>query len=73
MKKANRVQEIEFTGTPFIILGAKRLDCVHGVDHHISDKEKRIQQKIAEKVRLYCFVSKTSEVLFGMTPYCSSN
>ena len=60
VKAANRVQEIEFTGTPFIILGAKRLNCVHGVDHHISDKAKRIQQKIAEKVRFFGF-----SVLFG--------
>lgn len=43
-------QQISFTGVPFVILGKKSLDCTHGVDHGISKKKKRADEKSIKKV-----------------------
>ena len=38
--------KLKCDGIPFVIAGRKVLDCKHGVDHHLGDKEKRKAQKI---------------------------
>ena len=35
---------------PFVILGSKMMDCTHGIDHTLSRKRKKLEQKKAMKV-----------------------
>ena len=46
IKRGHSARQIYFTGVPFIIMGMKRLDCAHGVDHCVSSKKKRSENKI---------------------------
>ena len=46
-------QQITWSGTPFIVIGKKSLDCTHGKDHSVSKKQKNKDAKIKGKVRLY--------------------
>ena len=48
IKRRDANQQIHFIGVPFIIMGMKRLDCVHGVDRCISSKRKRMKNKVKE-------------------------
>ena len=41
-------RQIHCIGVPFIIMGMKPLDGVHGVNHYISSKRKRMENKIKE-------------------------
>ena len=50
IKRRDANQQIHFIGVPFIIMGMKRLDCVHGVDRCISSKRKRMENKIEEVI-----------------------
>ena len=45
-QRKNSATQISFTGTPFIILGKKKLDSTHGVDRCISSKRKRLKAKL---------------------------
>lgn len=45
IKSDRYLQQISFTGIPFIILGKKRYDCTHGVDRGISTKRKYKEKK----------------------------
>ena len=40
----------EFIGVPFVILGSKMMDVTHGIDHTLSRKRKKPEQKKAMKV-----------------------
>ena len=44
-KSVNTSRKIEFTGVPFVILGSKMMDCTHGIDHTLSRKRKKLEQK----------------------------
>ena len=44
--RKNSATQISFTGTPFIILGKKKLDLTHGVDRCISSKRKHLKAKL---------------------------
>jgi len=46
IKNDKYLQQIPFTGVPFIILGKKRYDCTHGVDRGISTKKKYKEEKL---------------------------
>ena len=48
IKRRDANQKIHFIGVPFIIMGMKRLDCVHGVDRCISSKRKGMENKVKE-------------------------
>ena len=50
IKRRDANQQIHFIGVRFIIMGMKRLDCVHGVDCCISSKRKRLENKIKEMI-----------------------
>ena len=50
IKSAHSLQQIRWSGNPFIIIGKKSLDCTHGVDHSLSKKQKIKENKIKEKV-----------------------
>ena len=50
VKNVNSSRQIEFTGVPFVILGSKMMDCTHGIDHTLSRKRKKLEQKKAMKV-----------------------
>ena len=50
VKPRDANQQIHFIGVPFIVMGVKRLDCVHGVDRCISSKRKRMENKIKEVI-----------------------
>lgn len=52
IKNKESLQQILWSGTPFVIVGKKSLDCTHGVDHGISKKKKIQDEKIKGKV---CF------------------
>ena len=52
MKNDKYLQQISFTGIPFMILGKKRYDCTHGVDRGISTKKKYKEKK---QKKVYCF------------------
>ena len=42
-------------GTPFVIAGRRALDCKHGPDHHIKEKEREKAKKIEAKNADMCF------------------
>ena len=48
IKRGHSARQIHFTGIPFIIMGMKRLDCVHGVDRCVSSKKKRTENKMKQ-------------------------
>ena len=48
VQQKDSTTQIPFTGTPFIILGKKKLDCTHGVDRYISSKRKHLQAKLSK-------------------------
>ena len=48
IKRGHSVWQIYFTGVPFIIMGMKRLNCAHGVNHCVSSKKKRMENKIEQ-------------------------
>ena len=48
IKRRDVNKQIHFIGVTFIIMGMKRLDCVHGVDRCISSKRKRMENKVKE-------------------------
>ena len=48
IKRGHSARQIHFTGVPFIIMGMKRLDCAHGLDHCVSSKKKRTENKIKQ-------------------------
>ena len=50
IKRQDGNQQIHFIGVPVIIMGMKRLDCVHGMDPCISSKRKRMENKIKEVI-----------------------
>ena len=50
IKRRDANQQIHFVGVPFIIMGMKQLDCVHGVNGCISSKRKRMENKIKEVI-----------------------
>ncbi|XP_057296487.1 uncharacterized protein LOC130625411 [Hydractinia symbiolongicarpus] len=52
IKNKESPQQILWSGTPFVIVGKKSLDCTHGVDHGILKKKKIQDEKIKGKV---CF------------------
>jgi len=45
-------RQIQFDGIPFVVLGTKSYDCVHGVDRAISRKRKQKKEHIQQKVRI---------------------
>lgn len=59
MKNDKYLQQISFTGIPFMILGKKRYDCTHGVDRGISTKKKYKEK--TEKG--YCFYFEIVKIL----------
>ncbi|XP_057305074.1 uncharacterized protein LOC130642021 [Hydractinia symbiolongicarpus] len=52
IKNKESPQQILWSGTPFVIVGKKSLDCTRGVDHGILKKKKIQDEKIKGKV---CF------------------
>lgn len=50
IKLKDEKQQITYSGTPFVILGKKSLDCTHGTDHGKSKKAKRLEEKLINKV-----------------------
>ena len=46
VQRKDSTTDIPVTGTPFIILGKKTLDCTRGADRCISSKRKRLQGKL---------------------------
>ena len=50
IKRRDANQQIHFIGVPFIIMGMRQLDCVHGMDRCISSKRKRMENKIKEVI-----------------------
>ena len=50
IKLQDQKQQIEFNGTPFVVLDSKNLDCTHGTDHAISRKLNLKGKKLEEKV-----------------------
>ena len=49
-KVRDKEQQIKFSGHPFVTLGDNLLDCTHGVNHHLSIKEKVSKETIEGKV-----------------------
>ncbi|XP_057292167.1 uncharacterized protein LOC130614741 [Hydractinia symbiolongicarpus] len=49
IKNKESPQQILWSGTPFLIVGKKSLDCTHGVDHGILKKKKIQDEKIKGK------------------------
>jgi len=45
IKEVGKKQCINFTGIPFIVLGAKYLDCIYGIDRNITTKKKRFARE----------------------------
>ena len=39
---------MRFDGNPFIIIGQKSLDCIHGVDHKVSRKKKVLTKRVED-------------------------
>ena len=52
VKIAGSEQQIQFSGTPFVILGCQILDCTHGVNHKEWRKSKEEQEKLNKKVSI---------------------
>lgn len=52
----DRQQQLAFDGIPFVVLGAIVLDCAHGVNRHLSQKNKATDLKITQKVCEYAFL-----------------
>ena len=50
VKNINSSRQIEFAGVPFVIRGGKMMDCTHDIDHTLSRKRKKLEQKKAMKV-----------------------
>ena len=50
VKNVNSSRHTEFIGVPFVILDSKMMDCTHGIDHTLSRKRKKSEQKKAMKV-----------------------
>ena len=55
VKSDQQGQQLKFTGVPFVVLGSKNLDCMHGTDHAISRKKKAKAKKMEEKVVFFYF------------------
>ena len=45
VKESGKEQCITFTGVPFVVLGAKYLDCIYGADRNKTAREKRFQRE----------------------------
>ena len=50
IKSTHGLQQIKWSGNPFIIISKKSLDCTHGADHSLSKKQKIKENKMKEKV-----------------------
>ena len=46
IKSAHSLQQIRWSGNPFIIIEKKSLDCTHGVDHSLSKNQQIKENKI---------------------------
>ena len=52
VQRKDSTTQIPFTGTPFIIIGKKKLDCTHGVDRCILSKRKCLQAKLSKVCKI---------------------
>uniref|UniRef100_A0A7M5V9P8 Uncharacterized protein n=1 Tax=Clytia hemisphaerica TaxID=252671 RepID=A0A7M5V9P8_9CNID len=49
IKRQNSINQIPFTGYPFIVIGKKQFECTHGKDRNVKQKRKRKQEKLQQK------------------------
>ena len=54
IKSIDEEQQIKFSGIPYIVVGVKRMDCTHSVDHAISGKKKQVEERLNTKVQFNC-------------------
>ena len=68
IKSAHSLQQIRWSGNPFIIIGKKSLDSTHGADHPLSKKQKIKENKVKEKV-FSVLLNCRSSLLFFFTVF----
>lgn len=64
IKETDKEQQIQFSGVPFIILGARYFDCSQGVDRNIAKKISRFTKKDEQRkqVCVTCYSEEDSLV-----------